>query len=161
MTGSPLWDFALDFYGRPGVSAACLALQDEAGADVVHLIAVVYADWIGRPLSAEDLAGLRAMMAEWRAGAVLPLRAVRRFLKAPLAGLDAERELLRGTVKAAELEAERLQLAMAQAWLDARAPGTGLPLSQALDAVLSAPPGAASPAVQKALATLLSARQGE
>jgi uncharacterized protein (TIGR02444 family) len=30
----PFWRFSLDLYGRPGVAPACLALQDEAGADV-------------------------------------------------------------------------------------------------------------------------------
>jgi hypothetical protein len=31
MTGDPLRTFACAFYGRPGVAAACLALQDEGG----------------------------------------------------------------------------------------------------------------------------------
>lgn len=32
-----LWNFALHLYARPGVEAACLALQDE-GADVCLLL---------------------------------------------------------------------------------------------------------------------------
>ncbi|CAH1688375.1 conserved hypothetical protein [Hyphomicrobiales bacterium] len=156
---TPLWDFALDLYGRPGVSQACLTLQDDAGLDVIHVIVVAYADHIGKPLGNADIAALREAMKDWRAGAVLPLRAARRFLKTPLPGLDAEREALRETVKAAELKAEQLQLAMAHDWLAARAEKTGLPLAEALGDLLPSPQGRAvnTPAIQQALATIIAA----
>jgi len=124
---TPLWDFALDLYGRPGVSQACLTLQDEAGVDVIHLIVLAYADHVGSPLSADEIRALHEAMADWRTGAVLPLRAARRFLKAPLPVLDAEKEALREAVKAVELKTEQLQLAMAYGWLTARADKEGLP----------------------------------
>lgn len=166
---TPLWDFALDLYGRPGVSQACLTLQDEAGVDVIHLIIIAYADRIGTPLDSGDIIVLRDAMAEWRAGAVLPLRAARRFLKAPLPILDAEKEVLRDAVKAAELKAEQLQLAMAHGWLTARTekegvpkgglPKEGLPLAQALGNLLASSHGEARkpPAVEQALATVIDA----
>lgn len=166
---TPLWDFALDLYGRPGVSQACLTLQDEAGVDVIHLIVIAYADRIGTPLDTRDILALRDTMAEWRASAVLPLRAARRFLKAPLPVLDAEKEALREAVKAVELKAEQLQLAMAYRWLTARAeqedlskeglPKEGLPLAQALGNLLVSSHGEARkpPAVEQALATVIDA----
>ncbi|MBS7707051.1 TIGR02444 family protein [Chelatococcus asaccharovorans] len=161
---TPLWDFALDLYGRPGVSQACLTLQDEAGVDVIHLIVIAYADHVGSPLSADEIRALHEAMADWRTGAVLPLRAARRFLKAPLPVLDAEKEALRDAVKAVELKAEQLQLAMAYGWLTARAdkeglPKEGLPLAQALGNLLVSSHGQAGmlPAVEQALATVIDA----
>ncbi|CAH1658309.1 MAG: TIGR02444 family protein [Chelatococcus sp.] len=156
---TPLWDFALNLYGRPGVSPACLTLQDEAGIDVIHLIVVAYADHVNKPLDADDIAALREAMKDWRAGAVLPLRAARRFLKAPLPVLDADKEALREAVKAAELKAEQLQLAMAYGWLTARAEKPGLPLAEALSDLVASPqsPAIKTPAIQQALATIITA----
>jgi len=37
-SGNPFWDFSLAVYRRPGVAAACLRLQDEAGVDVNLLL---------------------------------------------------------------------------------------------------------------------------
>ncbi|MBS7700843.1 MULTISPECIES: TIGR02444 family protein [unclassified Chelatococcus] len=156
---TPLWDFALDLYGRPGVSHACLTLQDEAGLDVIHLIVVAYADHIGKPLDAEDIATSREAMKDWRAGAVLPLRTARRFLKAPLPALDAEKEALREAVKAAELKAEQLQLAMAHGWLTTRVEKRGLPLPEALQHLLapSQDQAVGAEAIQQALSTITAA----
>jgi hypothetical protein len=39
-----LWPFALGFYARPGVAAALIALQDNAGVDVDL---VLFAMWLG------------------------------------------------------------------------------------------------------------------
>lgn len=159
MTAS-IWHFALDFYGREDVSAACLALQDEADVDVVHLIAVTYADWIGQPLQAEEIKCLRDVLGAWRAGVVIPLRAVRRFLKTPVAGFEARTEALRSTVKSVELKAEQLQLDMAHAWLMMREPGEGLSYSQALESLLklSSSSSVSDDRLGSATATLLSAR---
>lgn len=154
------WDFALDFYARPGVSAACLTLQDEAGADVILLLTAIYADIHGRPLDGNAVEALREEMKDWREGVVLPLRAARRHLRAPLPGRDAEKEKLRSAVKAVELSAEKLQLALAEAWLQRRALPAGRPLPEVIGHVLG--PRAASPeteeAVERALATILAAR---
>lgn len=131
-----IWEFALLFYGLPGVSAACLTLQDEADVDVVHLIAIAYADWTDRPLGTDGIRRLREAMAEWRAKTVLPLRSVRRFLKAPLKDLDPEKEKLRDAVKAAELKAEHVQLNMAENCLLELEAQAKLPLAQALTELL-------------------------
>lgn len=101
-----LWDFAVRLYAEPGVSEACLTLQDGFGVDIPLLL---WAAWLG---DGADMAALRAgdrAVGPWRARAVRPLRALRRHLRRPVAGLDDEaREIWRGSVKRLEIEAERL-----------------------------------------------------
>ena len=66
MTSDPLWTFACAFYGRPGVAAACLALQDEGGADVPLLLYLIWCGRTGRRLDASALAGAEARIGPWR-----------------------------------------------------------------------------------------------
>ena len=105
-----LRDFAVATYGGDGVQAACLTLQDAHGLDVN---VVLFAGWAGavagRALGPQDVAAASEAVRRWREEVVRPLRSVRRALKSmePLA--DA-RAALRARVKAAELEAELLQL---------------------------------------------------
>lgn len=114
-----VWRFACEFYGVASVSDACLRLQDKWGMDIVCLILVLYSHAIReRPLSAAEVTSLKASMKFWRQETVLPLRALRRRLKAPPAGFPAqETEALRGMIKKAELRAEQIQLAMGERWL--------------------------------------------
>ncbi len=103
MTGNPLWEFSLALYGRPGVPAACLDLQDRLGQDVNLLL---FAAWAGMACNADlpaaELARIDSAVAPWRAEVVRPLRAVRRRVK-------GEDDALYRRMKAAELEAERVQ----------------------------------------------------
>ncbi|GJE04283.1 TIGR02444 family protein [Methylobacterium isbiliense] len=109
MDADPLWTFALVLYGRPGAAAACLALQDEAGADVTLVLYLIWCAQTGRALDAAAVRSADATVAAWRAAVVAPLRGVRRAMKAPLLpGLPAEP--LRDRIKAVEIEAERLAL---------------------------------------------------
>jgi uncharacterized protein (TIGR02444 family) len=101
------WAFSLDFYGRPGVAAACLELQDRHGLDV-NL--VLYCCWRGDRLTEAQLQAAIDLTAPWRSEIVQPLRALRRRLKPgfppfPEAGVLT----LRKRIADAELEAERLQ----------------------------------------------------
>ena len=111
MTDDPLWCFALDLYARPGAAPACLALQDDAGADVTLVLYLLWCAATGRWLDAGTIAAADASLAPWRAAVVGPLRAARRAMKDAglLPGIDTER--CREWVKAAELEAERSALA--------------------------------------------------
>ena len=123
MTTGALWAFSLDFYARPGVSAACIALQDDSGADAD---VVLFALWCARRGCTLDNAGLDtvdAAVAPWRAAVVQPARAARRALKPPPSGLfdPAAVEALRQRLLAAEVEAERLQ----QGVMEAMAPPPG------------------------------------
>jgi uncharacterized protein (TIGR02444 family) len=99
-----LWGFAVVLYGRPGVAAACLALQDRRGADIPLLLAALW--HVERGRGTPDLKPWRAISAAWRAAAVLKLRALRSALKG-----KTEWEAIRARVKGLELAAERAQLA--------------------------------------------------
>ena len=100
------WKFSLDFYARPGVEAACLALQDQHGRDVNIML---YLCWLGLTARGRiDRAGLARAeepMAPWRRAAIEPLRQARRDLDpAERAGVAALYE----AAKAIELAAERM-----------------------------------------------------
>jgi uncharacterized protein (TIGR02444 family) len=106
-TADPFWTFTLGFYGRPGVSPACIALQDRHQCDV-NL--VLYACWVGLSgrgrLSAADLAQAEETNTPWRASVIERLRAARRALKEE----DRTGPVLElyEAAKAAELAAERI-----------------------------------------------------
>lgn len=110
MSDDPLWLFARDFYGRPGMAAACLALQDGSGCDVPLVLWLLWCAETGRSLDAGAIAAADARLAAWCAAVVAPLRAARRAMKGGLLpGIDTDP--CRERVKAVELEAERLALA--------------------------------------------------
>jgi uncharacterized protein (TIGR02444 family) len=104
-SGEDFWNFSLAFYGRPGVSAACLDLQDRHGCDV-NL--VLYACWVGLSgrgrLTRADLAGAAAANDPWRQAVIENLRAARRAIKEQAS--DAAQ--FYAAAKAVELEAERV-----------------------------------------------------
>jgi uncharacterized protein (TIGR02444 family) len=109
-SGSPFWRFSLQFYRLPGAAEACIALQEEAGADVNLLLFLLWHAARGRALYAAEVAGLEQRIAIWRERAVIPLREIRRALKLPQELIEAgAAEAFRTRVKAIELEAERLQ----------------------------------------------------
>ena len=101
------WTFTLGFYGRPGVSPACIALQDRHGCDVNILL---YACWVGLSgrgrLAASDIARAEEANAPWRSGVIERLRGARRTLKEE----DRTGPVLElyEAAKAAELAAERI-----------------------------------------------------
>lgn len=107
----PLWHFSLAVYRMPGVSAACLRLQDDAGADVNLLL---YFCWLATvrdaPLDEAEIRRIVDATADWRDRVVRPLRGVRRWLKDGAAGMPRDSvEGLRSDVKRVELESEQLQ----------------------------------------------------
>jgi uncharacterized protein (TIGR02444 family) len=109
-SGSPFWRFSLHFYRLPGVADACIALQEEGGADVNLLLFLLWHAAQGRALSTAEIAGLEQTIAVWRERAVIPLRAIRRALKSPQGLIETgAAEAFRTRIKAVELEAERLQ----------------------------------------------------
>lgn len=107
---SPFWRFSIGFYRNAEVATACIALQDEAGVDVNLLLFLLWSATQKKTLSQGAVAELDGMIAPWRSNAVIPLRAVRRALKQPPPVVDAgDAEAFRTRIKAAELDAERLQ----------------------------------------------------
>ena len=120
---SPFWTFSLRIYRQPGVPPACLTLQDDAGVDVNVLLFGLFAASQGRQLSRADLSAIATFIEPWRSSVVVPLRGVRRVLRETPDGFDSlAAPALRASVKAIELEAERLQ----QEALYARWPVAGL-----------------------------------
>jgi len=108
--GSDFWRFSLSLYRMDGVPAACLALQDKHGLDVNLMLFALWLATQGRALEAGDMQAADAAVGGWRRESVVPLRGVRRFLRTPPDAIDAAgAQALRDRVKAAELEAERLQ----------------------------------------------------
>lgn len=104
-----MWTFAQAVYSGPGIAQSLLQWQDEAGADVCVLLALLYAEHHGLRIDAETVRALDALTLDWRQNVVHPLRTMRRRLKS--AGqADSAVEVFRSTIKDAELAAERRQL---------------------------------------------------
>jgi len=100
-----LWDWTLRAYGRPGVPDACLRLQDAFGQNTSLLLWAVWVETADKALLVRAAELARA----WEATALVPLREVRRALKAPFPPIDdGAREGLRDDVKGAELRCERV-----------------------------------------------------
>jgi uncharacterized protein (TIGR02444 family) len=108
--GSPFWRFSLGFYRRPGVGDACIVLQDACGVDVNLMLFLLWLAASNRGLSVDDVTMLEAKVRDWRELVIASLRHLRRKLKdnAPLVE-PGPAEAFRSKIKAAELEAERLQ----------------------------------------------------
>ncbi len=100
-----LWAWTLAVYERPKVPQACLKLQDDHGLSTAFLLWAVWAN----DLDTQTLSKGAAIAKSWEAEVLIPVRHVRRWLKAPIAGIaDLPRETLRQGVKSTELDAERL-----------------------------------------------------
>jgi uncharacterized protein (TIGR02444 family) len=113
MSDLGLWDFSVRFYERDGIAALCLAWQDEYGVDVTVLLLAAWAASRRQELSVGDLSLAEEEIAPWRNEIVEPLRTMRRRLKRdPSPAAPAEIVGVRNLIKSAELEAERVALAV-------------------------------------------------
>ncbi len=110
----PFWDFALDVYRRPGVSDACLELQENQQVDVNLLLFVCWIGVSGRGrLSAEEIGLCIETVRPWHDTVVRPLRAVRRTLKGGLGSAPAGlADGLRRQIQAREIDAEHIEQLM-------------------------------------------------
>jgi uncharacterized protein (TIGR02444 family) len=119
------WDFSLAFYAMPRVADACLQLQDGCGADVNVLLFLLYRARNGCMLSVAEVRHIEALAAPWRQAVVVPLRTVRRVLKAPVGAFQPQvTAALRTEVKRIELAAERVQQETLERLAAIEAPGT-------------------------------------
>lgn len=100
---NPFWRWSLETYARPGVEPLLLALQDRFGFDVNLTLWCCWRALGPEPLDAATIEQAQARIADWTAGVVAPLRAVRRRLKSD----EAAPAGLRERIKQAELDAER------------------------------------------------------
>lgn len=143
-----IWEWALEVYARPGVPEACLALQDLHGQNTSFLLWAVHAEVKDPELLARAAEAART----WDRTALVPLREVRRALKAPAPPVDDRARLaLREEVKGLELAAERLLLET----LDGMSQGRGG--AHALEALEAASKAWDKPAPAGALAELAAA----
>jgi len=107
---SPFWRFSLRFYARPQVGSACIALQDEAGADVNLMLFLLYLAEQNRQVTGDDIARLDGAVHAWRERVVKPLRDLRRALKPGIGEIPfAVSENFRGQIKRLELESEQIE----------------------------------------------------
>ncbi|MBO0903754.1 TIGR02444 family protein [Jiella sonneratiae] len=113
-----LWEWTLGRYRRDGVSTLCLALQERHGADVNLLFLALWLAARGRALGPTD--DPAAAVESWHRSVVLPLRQARRAMKdwpMPEHGPTPEdRDGVRAKLQAAEIETERLELGLLEAW---------------------------------------------
>jgi uncharacterized protein (TIGR02444 family) len=100
-----LWEFASSRYQLPGIAEVCLALQDGADADINMLLAAAWLASDGRRWHTEDVVAITQACRHWRSACLLPLRQIRRDLKALVATNNWYQR-----IKVLELEAERYQL---------------------------------------------------
>lgn len=107
---SELWAFMLAVYARPGVADACLRLQEAHGLDVILLLTVLHGGVTGHVADPQQIQDLEQDCSEWRKTVVHPLRKARRAMKQHVwLKQHAKGQVLRERVKAAELDAERIQ----------------------------------------------------
>ncbi len=112
---SSLWNFSLLQYARTGVADICLRLQDEQGVNINVLLWCAWLEQRGLILDATRLRNAQKRIHAWDEHYVVPLRQLRRRMKAEFGVVDVGIERVRSQIKQAELIAEK-QL---QLWLEA------------------------------------------
>ncbi len=134
----PFWDFSLATYGRAGVPAACLRLQERHQIDVNVLLLCCWLGASGRGVIGDDALGrVLAAVDEWHREVVRGLRAVRARLKVAARENTPLAAGLRKEVAALEIDAEHVEQLMLAAAAD-RAAEAGRPTRRrAADAVVN------------------------
>jgi uncharacterized protein (TIGR02444 family) len=132
------WAFALAIYAKPGVAEACLTLQDEAGVDVMLLLATAFAAVKHRLLlTPDEIRALDEACRLWREQIVWRLRTIRIELKTgPQPAPSSATESFRSQVKALELVAEKLENQLLVECLPLRPPEKEIVTPERLRAVL-------------------------
>ena len=106
-----LWDYALGAWRAPGVSEACLRLQDRHGQCVSLLLWRAWAVTERREIDGVRMDAAVSLARHWEGEVIAPLRKARRALDGPSGGPEGDSiRRLRPNVRAAELDAERALL---------------------------------------------------
>ncbi|NNU69179.1 TIGR02444 family protein [Rhizobium sp. WYCCWR 11152] len=103
-----VFDVMVRLYGEPGIASWCLEAQTRHAVDVPSLLFFALADSDGHGADDGDMKRLLERAGEWRSLVVLPLRHLRLTLRQGRRNV-AEIEFYE-KIKAAELDAERLQV---------------------------------------------------
>jgi len=121
---SRFWSFSLTVYSNPDVRKECLELQDRHNIDVNLLLFCAFAGAVhGAVLPETSLREAADLVGGWHNDVVTNLREARRALKPFTTGSLSAASVaaaLRNSVKAMELEAERLEQRMLEAWSQSR-----------------------------------------
>lgn len=108
-----LWRFAIRVYGSEGVAQDCLTLQETYGVDVPVVLCALWMATRGIALQPDDMVRLAGSVEAWHTDVVKALRAVRQRLKeGPFPAPNERTEAVRTAVKTAELDSERIELAI-------------------------------------------------
>jgi uncharacterized protein (TIGR02444 family) len=112
------WAFSLAVYGDAAVQRECLDLQDRYGINVNLLLFCAFAGVIhGAVLSPADVKQAESIVHRWDGEIVSSLRAARRALKSFSGDASSvDFSSLYNSVKAQELEAEKLEQTMLERW---------------------------------------------
>lgn len=107
----PFWNYSLWLYAQPGVSDACLRLQDEHGLDVNLVLFCIWSGLAGPgQLTRDELTEAMARGGQWQSDVVGPIRKIRRTLKQDPLGADNELvAYFRPRAQALELEGEHVE----------------------------------------------------
>jgi uncharacterized protein (TIGR02444 family) len=89
---TPFWRFSLKYYGQPGVSDACIALQDGCGIDVNLLLFLFWLASERQMLSPDEVKKLDATIKSWRELTIIPIRDTRRKLKGAKTFVDPAKQ---------------------------------------------------------------------
>ncbi len=147
------WDFATAFWGRPGMQALCLELQDAHRQCVALLLWRLWTIDQKRRISLEILARAIDVATAWNGEVLIPLRAVRIGLTPhPWLGHTASHSV-RDRIQTAELAAERVLLNA----LELLAPAPGEVMEKPLEAMKTMIEAWGPPAPATLLARLVAA----
>ncbi len=108
----PFWRFSLRVYRASGIQEACLALQEDCGADVNLLLLCGWAGQDGRSLDKRRLSQAMACVGEWQSDVIAPVRKARRAIKRNPPRDAAAAQALRKQILALELELEYIEQSM-------------------------------------------------
>ncbi len=105
----PFWRFSLQVYRAAGVQAACLALQEDCGADVNLLLLCGWIGLDGRSLDKRRLRQAVACVGSWQSDVIAPVRQARRAIKRKPPPNAEAAQVLRKQILALELELEYVE----------------------------------------------------
>jgi uncharacterized protein (TIGR02444 family) len=107
---NPLWQYACQVYSQAGMEVALLALQDDHGADINLILQAL---WLASEGQEWTKACIPTDYAKWMEEQVLPLRQMRRSMKAEwVEKRGPQYDGFRQQVKKLELKAEQYALGM-------------------------------------------------
>ncbi len=99
------WKYAVDFYGRAGVTNSCLKLQDDLDLNVNLLLLLCWCEQHKKQLDGEQIDLLVLSLAHWHRDYTKPLREIRRKLALD----DNAKEAVKRAIFDAEMELEKTE----------------------------------------------------